>query len=193
MCFCQNGVVKCDTMPCPETHCPSGRKIKNPGDCCYTCANSSSEENETAIPKTCGLLGKTYLPGATFHPFLIPNGFDTCTLCVCDPIVLQVKCTRNGDEKVCCKNCPSVTSYTDSENGTMYSDHHAVVDVLGEEKPVTEKSAEQVLADGGCRNPYNPQMPYQDGQKYHPVIESLGEYKCVTCKCQVSFLIYING
>ncbi|KRT81479.1 hypothetical protein AMK59_5750, partial [Oryctes borbonicus] len=186
MCFCQNRIVKCDTMICPETNCPPpARKIKNPGDCCYTCANSSTEENETAIPKTCTLLGKTYLPGASFHPFLIPNGFDTCTLCVCDPALLQVKCTRNGDEKLCCKNCPSVTSYTDSENGTMYSDQlYPPIDQIPEEKPVTEKSPEQILAEGGCRNLYNPKMPYRDGEKYHPVIESLGEYKCVTCKCQ---------
>ncbi|KAI4460396.1 chordin [Holotrichia oblita] len=184
MCFCQNGVVKCDTMICPETNCPPpARRTKNAGDCCYTCTNSTLEDNETAIPKMCTLLGKTYLPGTTFHPFLIPNGFDTCTLCVCDPVLLQVKCTRNGDEKLCCKNCPSVTSYTDSENQTMYSDHHTVVEVR-EEKNANEKSAEQILAEGGCRNPYNPQMPYRDGQKYHPVIESLGEYKCVTCKCQ---------
>ncbi|KAI4460413.1 chordin [Holotrichia oblita] len=131
MCFCQNGVVKCDTMICPETNCPPparGRRTQ-------------------AIAVT------------------------------------RVKCTRNGDEKLCCKNCPSVTSYTDSENQTMYSDHHTVVEVR-EEKNANEKSAEQILAEGGCRNPYNPQMPYRDGQKYHPVIESLGEYKCVTCKCQ---------
>lgn len=190
MCFCQNGNVKCDTSMCPPLECPEDtHKSKTPGECCYVCmSNNTPKQNETNIPRGCTLLGKFYSPGAVFHPFLIPNGFDTCTNCTCDPEALQVKCNRISDEKLCCKNCQ------DTERNIGMVNDRAVADVEDYEyisPVVTESSPQTILSEGGCRNAHNPMKPHLNGTKYHPVIESLGEYKCVTCECLVIlFLIF---
>lgn len=61
-------------------------------------------------------------------------------------------------------------------------------------KKDSTKSAELVLMEGGCKNQNNPTKPYHNGSEYHPFIDSLGEYKCVTCKCKVSinFLLSVT-
>lgn len=183
MCFCQNGVDKCFTMKCPEITCPDHLKLtKVPGECCPICSNFSAvESNSRNAPQKCIFNGKPYSPGSKFHPFLIPNGFDSCTLCTCDPIYSEIKCTRLTNEKGCCKNCH--LNHLNA-NETYHADDSSAL--LISNKEVAAKTPQQILAEGGCTNLYNSKKPYVNGSEYHPSIESLGEYKCVTCKCQVS-------
>lgn len=69
------------------------------------------------------ILGEQFhLAGSSWYPYLPPNGFDTCTVCTCDPITLDVKCPHvqcpplpcsdkvayRPDKKACCKKCPEV-------------------------------------------------------------------------------------
>ncbi|KAB0795027.1 hypothetical protein PPYR_11866 [Photinus pyralis] len=188
MCYCQNGNAKCDTSACPEIVCPTSFKIKVPGECCPICSNSTtSQESNTSAPRGCTFGGMFYTAGSRFHPFLIPNGFDLCTECHCDSTLLEVKCTRQSNEKKCCKHCVDTSkAMIDSENGTYVSDLSTTHVVVSKDAQsiVSYKTPQQVLSEGGCKNPSNPNKPYENGQKYHPWIASLGEYKCVTCKCK---------
>ncbi|RZB77502.1 short gastrulation, partial [Asbolus verrucosus] len=186
MCFCQNGVNKCFTMECPEVSCPSNFKpVKVPGECCPICSNVSTQvEVNRNVPQKCIFNGQPYSPGSKFHPFLIPSGFDSCTVCTCDPIYLEIKCTRISNEKECCKNCPGADY---SMNGTYPADDGVVLaPVAPRRNEIPVKTPEQILAEGGCHNLYDPKKPYINGSEYHPSIDSLGEYKCVTCKCENS-------
>ncbi|XP_018326831.1 dorsal-ventral patterning protein Sog [Agrilus planipennis] len=187
MCFCQNGNPKCDTMSCPKVPCSGNQRTKEPGECCPVCLNSSYLSSELSGTKKCSFGGKFYSPGSYFHPFLIPSGFDLCTDCYCDPGTFEVKCTRQNNDKLCCKNCPVTKAFVDSENETYVNDPSSPNVIYSFLKPVTStRSPQEILAAGGCKNFENPSQPYENGQKFHPWIASLGEYKCVTCKCKVS-------
>lgn len=189
MCFCQNGDAKCDTTPCPELKCAEGTKVKVPGECCPICAiYKTSQESNISVPKGCTFGGKFYIAGSKFHPFLVPNGFDLCTECYCDPILLEVKCTRIGNEKTCCTKCSTTQqAQIDSENGTYVSDNSHVEQPLnGIQKKVTPHKKPVEKAAGDCANLADPLYPHKNGSKYHPHIASLGEYKCVTCRCEVN-------
>lgn len=189
MCFCQNGNYKCDTMVCPDIVCPYGRKIKLSGECCLVCSNSSSiEESNPSIPRGCTFGGRFYSAGSRFHPFLIPDGFDMCTECTCDPLSLEMRCTRQENDKLCGKEAKTIKI---SENYTYVNDlvpdnDNTNNDIITVRPTPVSKSPESILAAGGCKNLYNPSSPYENGSEYHPFIASLGEYKCVTCTCKVS-------
>lgn len=188
MCYCQNGNVKCDTTTCPDLQCTN--KAKNPSECCPVCSNSSSTQDN----RGCMFGEKFHSAGSRFHPFLIPTGFDLCTECFCDPLLLEVKCTRQSNERLCCKNCVAESkAMADSENGTYFNDPGQPNDFMWIKPKVVVpyKQPSQVLAEGGCKNPANPSKPYENGQKFHPWLASLGEYKCVTCKCKVSLCNFI--
>ncbi|XP_044272067.1 dorsal-ventral patterning protein Sog isoform X1 [Tribolium madens] len=184
-CFCENGNNKCFTMECPEVKCPDDMKLeKVPGECCAICVNSTSlVESNRNVPQKCIFNGQAYSPGSKFHPFLIPTGFDSCTVCTCDAKYLEIKCKRIYNEKQCCKNCARVDY---SMNGTYSADDEVPMLLHGvvPRKEIPAKSAEQILAEGGCPNLYDARKPYVNGSEYHPSIVSLGEYKCVTCKCE---------
>lgn len=75
-----------------------------------------TQESNTSTTRGCYLGKQFHSMGSKWHPFLVPNGFDRCTECVCDPITLEVKCTRTvcildcderiaikPDDKSCCK------------------------------------------------------------------------------------------
>lgn len=61
--------------------------------------------------------------GSSWHPYLPPNGFDTCAVCTCDANSLEITCPRvqcpplncsekvayRPDKKACCKRCPDVS------------------------------------------------------------------------------------
>lgn len=180
MCYCQNGDTTCDVAVCPELNCPNYMPIqkKIPSECCPVCAFASHQEPPAIKASGCMFGGKFYTPGAKFHPFLIQTGFDFCTECTCEPTTLEVKCNRQLNEELCV-----LKTMKDSDNGTLVKDGgHNAVELYKKKKPV--RSAEQIVLEGGCNNPYNPLKPYENGQKYHPYIDSLGEYKCVTCKCK---------
>lgn len=182
MCFCQDGSTKCDTMTCPDVDCPHERKVKLPGECCSVCCNSSTcPESNTSIPKGCTFGAKFYSAGSKFHPFLIPSGFDLCTECMCDPLLLEVKCSRKENGQFCNRDALKVSeNYTYVNDPVQYSGNEITF-----KPPVPTKSPEQILEAGGCKNPFNPNSPYKNGTEYHPIIASLGEYKCVACICRV--------
>ncbi|XP_028129016.2 dorsal-ventral patterning protein Sog [Diabrotica virgifera virgifera] len=170
MCFCQDGQPTCDVMNCPDIKCPH-KNFTTPGECCSICG-------EPAIlmsTKKCIFNGRTYSPGSKFHPFLIPIGFDDCTVCTCDPIDLEIKCKRIDSNTDKCGKGAATTPDTISD------------DNIGN-WPIQRKeevsNSELILKEGGCRNRMNPERPYRNQSTYHPYISSLGEYKCVTCKCQ---------
>lgn len=41
-------------------------------------------KNVSSIIRGCTLAGQFHLPGASWHPYLPPVGFDTCAVCTCD-------------------------------------------------------------------------------------------------------------
>lgn len=182
MCFCQNREHKCDIMTCPELDCPNNNKTEVIGECCPVCG--SKDLANTSMQK-CFLNGRTYSPGSKFNPFLIPKGFDLCTECTCDPAFYQIKCTRLNETN---KNCrKQLLSERNSNNKEMddewFSPPPPVVSKVM--KPII--SAELILRNGGCKNLNDPERPHANGTVFHPSIASLGEYKCVTCTCLVSF------
>ncbi|KAJ8984920.1 hypothetical protein NQ317_012166 [Molorchus minor] len=184
MCFCQNGVPKCDFMTCPELNCPLGN-ITVKGECCPVCADTANANRESSLQR-CIFNGKSYSPGSKFHPFLIPTGFDLCTECFCDSKYLEIKCTRlNDNEKSCCKNCNK--SGVNVDNPMNDDDLQLPPRLITKKEETTTKSIDLVLREGGCKNLNNPKKPYLNGSEYHPFIDSLGEYKCVTCKCLVKW------
>ncbi|CAG9764348.1 unnamed protein product [Ceutorhynchus assimilis] len=175
MCFCQNGKARCDLTTCPELSCTFGRKTIVEGECCPVCTNDSMIVSSAKGPK-CVLNGKSYLSGSKFHPFLLPIGFDLCTECYCDHQQYQIKCIRlTNTEK--CGNRKNV------DINDPFSDDF-MEKVRNPQITQKENPAVKVLSEGGCKNPINANKPYINGSKYHPFIDSLGEYKCVTCKCQ---------
>lgn len=184
MCFCQNREYKCDKMTCPELDCPTNNKTEVIGECCPVCGG---KELTNASNQKCIFNGRTYSPGSKFHPFLIPKGFDLCTECTCDPTFLEIKCKRLNDTN---KNCKKQIISEKSEEREMDDDwmtpRTAVIPKVT--KPVY--SAQHIMRNGGCRNPNDPDKPYANGTVFHPSIASLGEYKCVTCKCSVSMSHY---
>lgn len=184
MCFCEDGNSKCDTMTCPDIDCPHEHRVTLPGECCPVCCNSSSsscQESNTSIPKGCTFGARFYSAGSKFNPFLIPNGFDLCTECVCDPLLLEVKCSRKENGRLCNKNAIRISENYSYVNDPMESQENEIVHEV-----VPTKSPKQVISEGGCKNLFNPSIPYENGAVYHPIIASLGEYKCVTCTCRVS-------
>ncbi|CAH0554512.1 unnamed protein product [Brassicogethes aeneus] len=167
-CFCQNGLAKCDTMTCPDLKCPSGEKIKVEGECCPVCSEYVENTNK------CSLNGISYSAGAKFNPFLIPNGFDRCTECTCDPATLNIKCQRLSE-----KSCSNANQ---EEAEQQNDDLPAKRQEKFERRDMEE--AKKILENGGCRNVNRPDKPYTNNSEFHPFIDTLGYYKCVTCKCQ---------
>lgn len=186
ICVCRNGQIKCDTAKCPPLNCPNGQRL-HPGDCCPVCIDNDDSFNDDNTPRRCQFGGRTYGHGARFHPYLIQTGFDECIWCTCKATrnETEVQCARIQNEK-CCPTCnhPAVV---DSMNGSMIGDRPR--DAFAHHRPhhdpiqETKLRAAKIMSEGGCENPNDSLQPYKNQQVYHPVIASLGEYKCVTCKC----------
>lgn len=175
MCFCQNGFSKCDLMTCPELNCPNETRTVS-GECCPVCGTKELLN----VSKTCLLNGIPHSPGSKFHPFLIPNGFDLCTECICDPVDLEIKCSRLNDNEKSCSRYKTPNNVND----LLIEDDSVDIPTIPKEE--VHPSPELILKEGGCTNLHNRNKPHINGSSYHPFIDSLGEYKCVTCKCLVS-------
>ncbi|KAH8272231.1 hypothetical protein KR044_003746, partial [Drosophila immigrans] len=142
----------------------------------------------------CRLGDQFHAAGASWHPFLPPNGFDTCTTCSCDAATLEVRCPRmvcpplqcseklayRPDKKACCKVCPEGKQ---SNHGSKHSPSNP--NVLHDQamQRSAAHSAEEVLAAGGCKVV---NKIYENGQEWHPILLSHGEQKCIKCRCKDS-------
>lgn len=76
-----------------------------------------------ATQEGCRLADQFHPAGSSWHPYLPPNGFDTCTTVTCNATTLQVdyrretcpplscsaKLAYRPDKKACCKVCPEVS------------------------------------------------------------------------------------
>lgn len=148
--------------------------------------------NNATSARGCYLGKKFHSVGSRWHPFLVPSGFDRCTECTCDPVTLEVKCTRQNcildcdervavrvDDKSCCKVCPDPRA--SSDNGTYQGDH-----MVARPPPVVKrKTPDEILAEGGCKMPA--EVYIENGKDFNPRLSSFGEMKCVRCKCKVGF------
>ncbi|XP_054013502.1 dorsal-ventral patterning protein Sog [Hylaeus anthracinus] len=198
MCHCHRGLAQCDPVPCPALTCPQGKQLKPPvGHCCPICSGpginmNGTGKNVSSITRGCTLAGQFHLAGASWHPYLPPVGFDTCAVCTCDTVTLEVKCPRvqcpplDCDEKLafrpskkaCCRQCPATTPST--LNAAVAGDTTRLP--RDQAAPSTKRTAEEILASGGCRNPLG--GPYENGMEWHPRVHSHGEMKCVKCRCK---------
>ncbi|XP_043685398.1 dorsal-ventral patterning protein Sog isoform X3 [Vespula pensylvanica] len=207
MCHCYRGLAQCDPVPCPVLACPQGKQLKPAaGHCCPICSITATnttttittttitgKSNVTYVGRGCILAGQYHPAGASWHPYLPPVGFDTCAVCTCDAVTLEVKCPRvqcppldcdekiafRPDKKACCRQCPSTTpSSATALNGN--SDGMSLP--RDQAAPSTRRSPEEILATGGCKYPLG--GPYENGMEWHPRVHSHGEMKCVKCRCK---------
>lgn len=136
---------------------------------------------DTSSILTYSIFFRSYLPGSKFHPFLLPIGFDLCTECYCHHQQYQIKCIRLTNTEKC-------GNRKTFDINDPFSDDFVELQENVRTQTKKEDIAVKILSEGGCKNPINARKPYINGSKYHPFIDSLGEYKCVTCKCQVNIL-----
>lgn len=177
-CWCVLGVPRCEPIQCPPVNClvPT---IKPSGQCCPICTNSTTAEwSENG---SCMLAGQSYVPGSSWHPYLVPGGYDTCAICTCNFQTRQIQCPRvrcpplkcnekeayRPDKKSCCRICPEAKAKKPDEETPKDQG--------------TPRTAEEILAEGGCKFPDGP-LP--NGKEVHPSIHSHGEQRCVTCRCK---------
>lgn len=191
MCSCHRARVQCDAVVCPPLRCDSPA-APAPGQCCGHCAAAAAAPPaESAAPAGCKLGTQFHAAGTTWHPYVPPNGFDTCAVCTCNASTLETRCERTqcpplacaeheavrADPRACCKKCPApktAVSVPPAADGDTPPPLQA--------EQAAPKTMEEVLAEGGCKNPLG--KPHLNGDEWHPRISSHGEYKCVTCRCK---------
>ncbi|KAM8721053.1 hypothetical protein ACLKA7_006999 [Drosophila subpalustris] len=214
-------LIKC---PVPKCKAATEQLLQRDGECCPSCvarretaadfhantnanggnADNGSGSTSPALNATdvllaqqqrgCRLGDQFHAAGASWHPFLPPNGFDTCTTCSCDLLTLEVRCPRMScpplqcseklayrpDKKACCKVCPEGKQ---SNHGSKHSPNNP--NVLHDQamQRSAAHNAEEVLAAGGCKVV---NKIYENGQEWHPILLSHGEQKCIKCRCKDS-------
>lgn len=202
MCACRRGHAICESIKCPIVQCKiSEELVQRESECCPSCVPQNLgavEVNIQSEPNTkrgCYLGDQFFLAGATWHPFLPPNGFDTCTTCNCDATTLQVRCPRmlcpplnckerdayRPEKKACCKKCPEGKLSSRSTVKTSPANPNVLQD-QGLSKSAV-RSNEDILNQGGCKAV---NKVYENGQEWHPILASHGEQKCITCRCKDS-------
>ncbi|XP_014102362.2 dorsal-ventral patterning protein Sog [Bactrocera oleae] len=196
MCACQHGQPTCEPIKCPAVQCkPNEELVRRDGECCSMCLPQSvAIETESVAEQNgrgCRLGDQFHLAGAIWHPFLPPNGFDTCTTCTCDVLTLEVRCPRmicpplpcsekvayRPDKKACCKVCPESKSLRGDKAGPSNPN------VLQDQASHKTISTEEILSQGGCKVL---NKVYENGQEWHPILASHGEQKCIKCRCKDS-------
>lgn len=172
-------------------------------------------ETNSTTPSGCRLGDQFHQAGSSWHPYLPPNGFDTCAVCTCDPISLEIVCPRvqcpslncsekvayRPDKKACCKKCPDVCV---KEFYLLFLSHiYNILSYLQIKLNNLDKTPIEtdVLRDQGSKRGTIKsteeimanggckvaQTIYENGQEWHPVLPSHGEQKCITCHCKVSY------
>lgn len=196
MCACQRGQPICESIKCPAAQCkPNEELVRRDGECCSMCIPQNVViEPKSAVEQKvrgCRLGDQFHLAGAIWHPFLPPNGFDTCTTCTCDVLTLEVRCPRivcpplpcsekvayRPDKKACCKVCPESKSSRSDKAGPFNPN------VLQDQASHKTTSTEEILSQGGCKVL---NKVYENGQEWHPILASHGEQKCIKCRCKDS-------
>ncbi|XP_017113181.1 dorsal-ventral patterning protein Sog [Drosophila elegans] len=208
MCACLRGQSSCEVIKCPALKCKATEQLlQRDGECCPSCVPKKEAANEwstSAATNASDLLqqrrgcrlGEQFHPaGASWHPFLPPNGFDTCTTCSCDPLTLEIRCPRlvcpplqcseklayRPDKKACCKVCPEGKQSSSGAHKATPNNPNVLQDQAMQRSP--SHSAEEVLANGGCKVV---NKVYENGQEWHPILMSHGEQKCIKCRCKDS-------
>ncbi|XP_055909088.1 dorsal-ventral patterning protein Sog [Eupeodes corollae] len=198
MCACQHGRVTCDAIKCPVLKCRQGEDlILRDGECCPTCISPNIVlQTNNSAERGCRLGDQFHLAGATWHPYLPPNGFDTCATCTCDPLTLEIRCPRMAcpaltcpeklayrpNKKACCKVCPEgKTTQHGDKSGPI--NQNILQDQASPGSAV--KSTEEILSNGGCKVGAS---LHENGQEWHPVVVSYGEQKCIKCRCKDSYV-----
>ncbi|XP_016962788.1 dorsal-ventral patterning protein Sog isoform X2 [Drosophila biarmipes] len=208
MCACLRGQSSCEVIKCPALRCKAGAEqlLQREGECCPSCVPLQSQAATQSSPATNATdllqqrrgcrLGEQFHPaGASWHPFLPPNGFDTCTTCSCDPLTLEIRCPRlvcpplqcseklayRPDKKACCKICPEGKQSSSNGHKAVPNNPNVLQDQAMQRSP--SHSAEDVLANGGCKVV---NKVYENGQEWHPILMSHGEQKCIKCRCKDS-------
>ncbi|XP_068159341.1 dorsal-ventral patterning protein Sog [Drosophila tropicalis] len=198
MCACLRGQANCEIIKCPALKCksPNEQLIQRDGECCPSCM---PKREPTALAsesgRGCRLGDQFHAAGASWHPFLPPNGFDTCTTCSCDPLTLEVRCPRmvcpplqcseklayRPDKKACCKVCPEGKQSSSNSDKSMPNNPNVLHDQAMPRTP--GHTAEEILAAGGCKVV---NKIYENGREWHPILMSHGEQKCIKCRCKDS-------
>ncbi|KAH8281195.1 hypothetical protein KR018_011918, partial [Drosophila ironensis] len=203
MCACLRGQSSCEVIKCPPLKCRAGveQLLQREGECCPSCVAkkdlsplSLPTANSSESQRGCRLGDQFHPAGASWHPFLPPNGFDTCTTCSCDPLTLEIRCPRlvcpplqcseklayRPDKKACCKVCPQSKQSNAGHKATP-NNPNVLQDQAIHRTPA--HNAEEILASGGCKVV---NKVYENGQEWHPVLMSHGEQKCIKCRCKDS-------
>lgn len=195
MCACQRGQPTCEPIKCPAVQCkPNEELVRRDGECCSMCIPQNVVvETESAAEQNvrgCRLGDQFHLAGAIWHPFLPPNGFDTCTTCTCDVLTLEVRCPRmvcpplpcsekvayRPDKKACCRVCPESKSRGDKAGPSNPN-------VLQDQASHKTVSTEEIISQGGCKVL---NKVYENGQEWHPILASHVVQKCIKCRCKDS-------
>lgn len=79
LCNCEKGSIKCFNQECPNLSCK--QQVRLNGECCSICKSTYKVKNENLSCKLSSDV--SYKAGAVWHPFIIPLGFDKCTICSC--------------------------------------------------------------------------------------------------------------
>ncbi|MPC28122.1 Dorsal-ventral patterning protein Sog [Portunus trituberculatus] len=190
MCMCIQGDIKCQERVCPTLDCADA--YTPPGECCPVCPGSMIEENAM-----CELNEQWHRVGAVWHPFLAPYGFDKCVSCSCELNASgqpTVKCARepcpdlpcSPDEMEhvagsCCAQC--------RPSPPMATREPLPPGVINEDPMRPEDRKTIILNNGGCH--WDDKL-YENGELFHPRINTIGYYKCVICNCKDKNITCVN-
>ncbi|XP_063233432.1 dorsal-ventral patterning protein Sog [Bacillus rossius redtenbacheri] len=186
VCSCLRGHTRCDAMVCPPLRCPGGEAPVRPSsrECCPVCNGTVVQpESNTSATRGCYMGGLFYPAGRSWHPYLPPNGFDTCTVCSCaadslevhyhrtecPPLACDEKLAVRPDKKACCRQCPPAPPADEPGDQPLALP--------------ARPAPRDVLASGGCRGAGGAGL-YGNGEEWHPRVSPHGEIKCVTCSCK---------
>lgn len=187
--FIQRGKVKCEQESCPVLPCSNSQNVA--GQCCPVCPL----ESETRVNQKHGCFfegdQRFHLAGSSWHPFLPPFGYETCALCTCSAATLAITCRRtescpklhcHESEALlerptdCCKKCP-VTAFRSDHN---YELIHGMSKLSADEPHTNPIRPQSPSVSGGC---LQKGQKYENGQRWHPMLQPFGQIKCVACQC----------